>query len=391
MAANASTCERWIGRIPVRNLWLLMLYASDLIRTDGLSNILVDSDIDDVADIVAQLLANSVEHRLRRNLTRGYERRETVLTRVRGRIDILRTESSQLLSRGEVFCRFEELTIDTPRNRFIRAALALLTHIVRDDELSHRCRALSYALARAGVGGKVPTSAALASVQMGRNDHADRVMIALAELAFDLALPTEEAGPTSLAAPEREEIWVRRLFEKAILGFAQAELRPLGCAVRGSIPLEWQIQSASTGLAAILPRMSTDIILDSPTGRRLVVDTKFTSILTAGRFRETSLKSGYLYQMYAYLRSQEGRSHSWESASGLFLHPAVHGNVREQVTIQNHSIAFATVDLGASTSSIRNELRSILLTQMDCESKGIPYPTKSTPSPTIEPDASTLD
>lgn len=165
-------------------------------------------------------------------------------------------------------------------------------------------------------------------------------------LAFDLALPTENAGTTALVAPDREEAWVRRLFEKAILGFARVELEPLGWSVRGSIPLEWQFSSASAGLATILPRMVTDIVLDAPnTDRRLVVDTKFTSVLGNSRFGDASLKSGYLYQMYAYLRSQEGRGLRWDTAAGLFLHPMIGALLHEHVVIQNHSITFATVDL----------------------------------------------
>jgi 5-methylcytosine-specific restriction enzyme subunit McrC len=130
---------------------------------------------------------------------------------------------------------------------------------------------------------------------MSEYDVADRFMVALARLAFDLALPTEDAGTTPLVAPDREEAWVRRLFEKAILGFARVDLEPLGWSVRGGIPLEWQFSSASTGLAAILPRMVTDIVLDAPNADRLVIDTKFTSILGTGRFGDASLKSGYLY------------------------------------------------------------------------------------------------
>ena len=38
----------------------------------------------------------------------------------------------------------------------------------------------------------------------------------------------------------------------------------------------------------------------------MIVDTKFSSILGSRRFGGASLKSGYLYQMYAYVRSQEG-------------------------------------------------------------------------------------
>jgi 5-methylcytosine-specific restriction enzyme subunit McrC len=361
MATSTLLYEGRIGRIPVRNLWLLMLYASDLVRFRGEVKALVDQNIDDLPDLLARLLVNSVERRLRRNLTRGYRHRTAVLKRVRGRIDIMATESRQLLSRGEVCCRFEELTIDTPRNRLVRAALDLLARMVSDRGLAHQCRTLASNLVKAGVGPASPSRADLASDQIGRNDAPDRLMVALARLAFDLALPTEEAGPKAMVAPEREGIWVRRLFEKAVLGFSRIELEPLGWRVRGGTPLEWPVTSATTGLVAILPRMQTDIILDPPDGRRLVVDTKFASITTSGRFRQTSLKSGYIYQMYAYLRSQEGRNPRWRDASGLFLHPAINDNVREQVEIQNHPISFATVDLAGTAAGIRNELRSLFL------------------------------
>jgi 5-methylcytosine-specific restriction enzyme subunit McrC len=362
-ASDVLPGERRIGRIPVRNLWLLMLYASDLTRVRGAFNAdeIDDEDIKNIPELIARLLTNAVERRLRRNFTRGYDHRERVLTRVRGRIDILTTESRQLLSKGEIFCRYEELTVNTPRNRLVRAALELMARLVRNNELILQCRTLGATLGRAGVGGLRPSRAELAADQIGRNDADDRFMVALARLAFDLALPSEDAGTTPLMAPEREEAWVRRLFEKAILGFARVDLEPLGWSVRGGIPLEWQFSSASTGLAAILPRMVTDIVLDAPNlDRRLVIDTKFTSILGIGRFGDASLKSGYLYQMYAYLRSQEGCDLRWATAAGLLLHPAIGSQLHEHVVIQSHSITFATVDLGSLSTAIRNELRRIL-------------------------------
>jgi 5-methylcytosine-specific restriction enzyme subunit McrC len=220
---------------------------------------------------------------------------------------------------------------------------------------------LASSLARAGVGGGRPSRADMALDQLGRNDANDRFMIALARLAFDLALPTEDSGPTALVAPDREEVWVRRLFEKAVLGFSRIELEPLGWTVRGGLTLNWQLSENSEGLAAILPRMVTDIVLDPPDeGYRVIVDTKFASIVSAGRFRNVSLKSGYLYQMYAYIRSQEGRGPRWNGAAGLFLHPAVDGAFHEHAVIQNHPITFATVDLSGPAAAIRNELRTLL-------------------------------
>jgi len=354
--------ERWIGRIPVRNLWLLMLYASDLVRVSGQLNALLDAEIDDLPDLVARLLADAVEHRLRRNLTREYRQRSAVLKRVRGRIDILVTEARQLLARGEVSCQFQDLTIDTPRNRLVRGALNLVARIVLNKDLAQRCRALADSLGRAGVGALRPSRAELATDQLSRNDAADRFMVALSRLAFDLALPTEESGSIALARPDREEVWIRRLFEKAVLGFARVELEPLGWSVRGSIPLQWPVSSASVGLSAILPRMVTDIVLDPPSdGRRRVIDTKFTAILTHGRFGDAGLKSGYLYQMYSYLRSQEGCDESWQAAAGLILHPAIDTTFREYVVIQNHPIGFATIDLSSQAVEIRNELRALLV------------------------------
>ena len=81
-------------------------------------------------------------------------------------------------------------------------------------------------LARGGVGGAAAGPRRPGTrLGISWNDSADRNMIALSELAFDLApLPTEDPGTTALAAPNREEVWVRRLFEKAVLGFARVEL-----------------------------------------------------------------------------------------------------------------------------------------------------------------------
>jgi len=359
VAEASNTGGNMIGRIPVRNLWLLMLYASELTRFRDRMNILLESDSEDLPDMVAELLARAVDYRLNRNLTHDYRERSAVLTRVRGRIDLLRTEANQLLTKGEVACRFHELSIDTPRNRFVRAALERMAQFVRSRDLARRSRSLASSLTQLGVRGGRPTRAELALEQFGRNNSEDRFMMALAQLAFDLALPTESAGLTPMVSPEREEQWVRRLFEKAVLGFAQVEFEPLGWKVSGGGQLNWQISSATDGLAAILPKMVTDILLIPPSGgRQLIVDTKFTSIYAANRYGSDRLKSQYIYQIYTYVRSREGASEY--VADGMLLHPAVDEFVFEHAVIQGHTLSFATINLSASSSKIREELRCVL-------------------------------
>lgn len=347
-----------IGRIPVRNLWLLMLYASDLFRTQGIGKVGLEDTPDELPDLVAEILARAVEQRQRRHLSQGYRAREAVLNRVRGRIDVLKTERHQLLARGLVACRFDELTIDTPRNRFVRAALESICRIVHRQDVAHRCRLLASGMKAQGVSGIAPSRAEMSVDRFGRNDADDRFMVAAAKLAFDLTLPTESLGLSVLSLPDREVTWVRRLFERAVGGFYDVVLSPQGWLVRCGGTLSWQIEQKTPGIDQILPTMRTDVVLDhAPSGRRIVIDTKFTSIVTAGWYREETLRSGYVYQIYAYLRSQVGRGDGLaDSATGLLLHPSVGGMVDETVTIQGQRIRFATVDLAAPSGEIRSQL-----------------------------------
>lgn len=364
----SADADGYIGRIPVRNLWLLMLYASDLFRTRGIGNVGLEDSPDDLPDLVAEILAHAVEVRQRRRLNLGYRSRDAVINRVRGRIDVLSTERHQLLDRGLVACRFDELTIDTPRNRFVRAALETISRIVQRKDVSHRCRSLASGMKAMGVSGDVPTRAQMSTDRIGRNDADDRLMVAAARLAFALALPTEAAGTNVLNLPEREATWVRRLFEKAVGGFYDVVLQPRGWRVRCGGSLSWQIDQKTSGIDKILPTMRTDVVLDHAlSGRRIVIDTKFTSIVTAGWYREETLRSGYVYQIYAYLQSQVGRGDPLaDCASGLLLHPSVGDAVDETVVIQGHEIRFATVDLTAPAGEIRSQLlRLCIQTQLD--------------------------
>jgi len=358
MESPAVGADGYIGRIPVRNLWLLMLYASDLFRTRGIGKVGLEDSPDDLPDLVAEILAHAVEMRQRRHLSFGYRSRDAVLNRVRGRIDVLTTDRHRLLARGLVACRFDELTIDTPRNRFVRAALETISRIVQRRDVAHRCRSLARGMKAMGVSGNAPTRAEMSFDRFGRNDADDKFMVAAAKLAIDLALPTEAAGTRMLSLPDREVTWVRRLFERAVGGFYEVVLNPKGWRVQCGGTLGWQVEQKTSGIDKILPTMRTDVVLDHVSaGRRIVIDTKFTSIVTSGWYRDETLRSGYLYQIYAYLCSQVGCGDSLaDCASGLLLHPSVGDAVDESVVIQGHSIRFATVDLTASPAGIRSQL-----------------------------------
>jgi len=351
-------------KIPVRNVWFLFLYAYDLARFFGRFEAAVE-DSPDFKALIARLLCHAAETRLRRNLSFGYRRRHETLKRVRGRIDILETETHGLFGRGEVACRFEELTIDTPRNRLVRAALTVLASRLSDQRLAHRARSLASALGRAGVSGTEPTREEIASDQIACHQADDRLMVSLARAVFDLILPMETQGTRFLLQAQREGTDFRTIFERAVANFFAAELpRDEGWRIYPGKRLFWPVRAASSGITQYLPGMIIDIILENlPLGRRIIIETKFTEMLVSKRFGDGQrFKTAHLYQLYAYLRSQEQPDdpHSLR-AEGLLLYPAVGQNIDEVAEIQGHLMRLATIDLAAPTSEVVERLRVLPL------------------------------
>lgn len=350
-----------------------MLYASKLYRElPSRQRVAVESSPDDIPNLVAEVLVRAVERRLRRDLSSDFRKKEADLTRVRGRVDHLRTERKQLLLQGRVSCSFDELSTDNLQNQYVKAALNSLVNVLSDKAISRRCRLAIASLERAGVSHEISTYIARRSensilVPRTRNVE-DHQMWAAAQLAFTMSIPSEHSGAFSLPAPDRDERLARRLFEAAVGGFYDAVLSPEKWRVITGKRSNWKIVNPTPLIYSILPSMKTDIVLEQPptSGRdcpyRTIIDTKFTPILRAGQYGQPTLNSGYIYQIYAYLRSQEsGDDPPSLDAVGMLLHPSVDGEVDEAVTIQGHRIRFSTVDLTADSKDIRNRLLELAI------------------------------
>jgi 5-methylcytosine-specific restriction enzyme subunit McrC len=347
--------------IPLRNIWLLFLYAADLVRFRNEATVEAEA-ARDLPELLARLLVRVVRQRLRRNLSRGYQARHAVLSRVRGRIDVLATASGQLVEQGRVACRFEEHTMDTPRNQLVRAALDYLSTMIDTSDVAHECRALSQMLGRLGVSSQKPSRAALATDQVSRNETADLLMVSLAKMVFEAVFPSEQVGSNQAVAVDADVHLVRRLFEKAVANALRIQLQPLGWQVQHGRKLSWPVGQASEGIAEHLPGMQTDIELVH-TGQKLklVIDTKFTHIFTDSQYKSEMLRSGYLYQLYAYLRTQEGQLYTQgiERSEGMLLHPLCGQTLDAYVDMQGHRMRFKTINLISSAEEFERQLLSI--------------------------------
>jgi 5-methylcytosine-specific restriction enzyme subunit McrC len=354
------TRSGFVGEIPVNNIWLLMFYASELSQLKDIERFSSEKPPNSLLDFASKLLVTTVEKRIHKNLTLGFTRASRDLSRVRGKIDCMRTERKALLAKGRIACTYEWLHTDTPLNRYVLGALLKAGRSVGGD-VANRCMRLAASLKEMGVLCGEGAAQKLLVSQHGYMAPQDRLMLSAAKLVHEMLLPIETGGGLSMQHADRDERWVRRLFEKAVGGFYKANLPQSSWQVSQGAYFRWQIERQTVGLSEILPRMKTDVVLeDRKSDRTVVIDTKFTSILKKGYRREKTLSSSYIYQMYTYLFSQAPVEYPrLEKMEGVLLHPSVGCDMDECVVIQGTPIRFITVDLAQDAAQICKRLIKI--------------------------------
>ena len=101
--------------------------------------------------------------------------------------------------------------------------------------------------------------------------------------------------------------------------------------------------------------MQVDILLKSPDRDRwIVIDTKFTNILTDGKMGADVFRSAHLYQVYTYVQTQRG-SHKGR-AEAVLLYPAVACTVNEHMVFPEMVLRLETIDLAQRWPEIESSL-----------------------------------
>ena len=349
------------SQISLQNIWILFLYAHNLVSITGQYKGEIEQ-AKDLPDLLARLLVHAVEERLKSNLHRGYYPQKAITTRVRGQIDILKTESQQLLKRGLIATHYQNHTYDTYRNQLVLSALKKVKQKAQNKQTLKKCNYLCSIFHKAGVSERLPSQSEILTDQIARHETIDRLMVSLSQMFLNFNIPTFSSGKHTLSHYDASEHLVRRLFEKAIGNALRIELIPQGWQVTQGRRLKWPCTDMSEHMAKIIPQMIIDIeLLHKESNRKIIIDTKFTNIYTRSQFRDQILKSQHLYQIYSYLRTQEIESCAMsQNSEGMLLHPQIGDSVHETTNIQGHKISFRTLDLSAPANQFESNLKKAI-------------------------------
>jgi 5-methylcytosine-specific restriction enzyme subunit McrC len=345
--------------IPIKNIWWLMMFASDASGIVLSSKRNAEEIEENLPDLVADLLVEEVSRRFRQKLSVDYSPFEAELYRVRGRIDFLDTARKSLLSRGKIAVRFSKITHDTDVNRLALYALKRLSRVVSKGKRS----ALRSSIGKLKSVGVNDLAASVHVNRVFAKVRPDLRLVSLSKLALSLQLITETQGNDKFYEVQKDETWLRKLFETALGGFFKYHLKFPEWKVSGGSKFPWNLSDETDGFKTFMPQMATDIeIVNFYKRSKLIIDTKFTSVLTKGVWKET-FKSNHFYQLNAYLDASKQSSKirgEHTRLEGMLLYPSVGVDFSESAMLDGSRIRLCSVNLDSKPSEITSQLLALV-------------------------------
>lgn len=349
--------------IPVRNLWYMLCYAwNDRRLLDRFK-----SDVETAPSLdglLAKLLMNMVGRRLRIGLGRNYRDEERTISGIRGRVDFATSLKRMTFQNAKAHCRYQIFDANVQKNQIIRSTLDWVArngnfgpNYKIANDLRQNVRQLVRQLAAIDLIEVRPS--AVRRTLLVRDDYDYRVMLTLCLFILSRQMPTEETGQTPSQQVERHWNFVCYLYEAFVVNFFKQHLEDWKTSRQTTV--NWPGRDQTDYLPSMIP----DIILrHRKTSYRVILDTKFTTeCLTPGRADKSKFDSKHLYQLYAYLRSQEDR---WGQMTGVLLYPTAKFRLKEATQMHGHKIRWETLDLAQEWSDIEMDLLQLAESLEEC-------------------------
>lgn len=348
--------EDVVGKIPVRNWWHMLLYAWDLVDLKDR----LQSEVEDAPDLRAlltKILVFLMKHQVRRGLRGDYVERSEELRGVRGRIDFGETLRGLSMYRGRLHCEFEEFTLNVPRNQIIRSTLndSLNRGFTDVEEERPRYRGLVsdleallrmlYEIDRVRVTRRLIASELRL---LGRNEREYKLMLKICEMLRDPSMP--DSGVSSGAEFVN---WLRnkenehRIFELFVGNFYKLRLDRRVWDVSTQHHQTWNEADEDREGNIRLPEMRPDIRFEHrETGKVMILDTKWYGSPVESSRGDDAVHSSNLYQMYAYLASQDKKEGADPTSTGILLYGQTEiGKRRLRTKVDDHPFWVETLDL----------------------------------------------
>ncbi|NIQ15677.1 MAG: hypothetical protein GTO02_15140 [Candidatus Dadabacteria bacterium] len=149
------------------------------------------------------------------------------------------------------------------------------------------------------------------------------------------------------------------VFEEFIRNFYKLELESNYKVKRENI--EWQLIPENEKAKNFLPKMETDISIESEK-HKYIIDTKYyqSTLQKHTRYDAEKIHSNNLYQLFAYLKNVEDRSDLDRKCIGMLLYPTIDEDYSLDYRHNNQRVLIRTINLNEHWKNISLKLKSLV-------------------------------
>ena len=294
---------------------------------------------EDLLEVFVGLFAESLLVSVRRGIPQRYRRRQGDLTALRGKLDVRRQLLRHATDAGRLACAYDELSVDTPLNRVLRAAVLRLATVARSASNLRKLRELAARMESV----RESAEPLREPVRLDRTNVAFHRLHALARLILEgdwqSTTSGDQEGFALLFA-------MNDLFEKYVGRCMQVALVSKSVCIQRND--RHALEEGGRGIFGLQP----DIVVDGD----IVIDTKWKRLERDKR--NLGVAESDVYQMLAYARA-------YRASRLVLLYPwheeLVEVGVCRRWRVAGSSTTFdvATVDVGRPDDT-RSTLRGIV-------------------------------
>ena len=347
--------------IPIRNIWYMLLYAWN--EPPQFQNYMyqAEEEAPSLDALLCSILIRLIQQRLRIGLGRNYLDENHLIRGIRGQINFGDSLKRNTFNKGETYCKFQEFSINVPKNQIIRTTLMRMVllgdfgpNTANAKSIRQNLRMVSQIMDRVDI---VELSIGfIRRQQLGRNDRDYRIMLAICELLLHRYMPEGNQGRHHLPMFKDQNLVMHHIFELFVANFYRFHLQ--GWDVFPQKTISWHEKTENK----YLPSMRPDLVLIEKGSKRVIIlDTKFTRQTTRNQWGGEVFHSSHLYQMYAYLKTQEGLSEQHQSAKGILLYPTSRQtSLNEIINLTNHTLGIQSINLSSSWQEIEKNLITLI-------------------------------
>ena len=340
--------------IPIHNVYYMLSYAFQILNEQSYKSIATEQ-FHNTADLMAAILSKGIATQIKRGLGKEYILRTETLSSLRGKMDITESIKTQTILKKQMWCTYDEFSVNGTKNRIIKSTLELL---LKSDIPKYRKKELRKLMVFFSDVKNIDLHSVNWNMKYDRNNKTYRMLISICYLVVNGLLQTNSEGNIKIMDFLNEQSMFR-LYEKFILGYYKKHYADLSPSA-SRIP--WSVDNT-----IMLPVMQSDIHLQKG-NTVLIIDAKYYSHTTQTQYDKHTLHSNNMYQIFTYVKNCDyyfGKED--HQVSGMLLYAKTEEEIQPDNIYQMHGnqITVKTLDLNQKFDIIAKQLDNIVKSYFD--------------------------